>query len=109
MPADICAELQASFRNFHRLSFFSEIGTEPRNARKAAHQFIKAGAYRGVGTDSASPLNFHTEAMGYEMSALVRPDGSDRARGKGSRARLLSFDRQPCDAPSRCPATRPAR
>ena len=25
----------------------------------------------GVGNDAASPLNFHTEAMWYEMSALV--------------------------------------
>jgi len=71
MPADIYAELQASFRNFHRLSYFSEIGTEMRNARKFARQFIEAGAYMGVGTDSASPLNFHTEAMAYEMAALV--------------------------------------
>jgi imidazolonepropionase-like amidohydrolase len=71
MPADIFAELQASFRNFHRLSYFSEIGTETRNARKSAHQFIQAGAYMGVGTDAASPMNFHTEAMWFEMSALV--------------------------------------
>jgi len=71
MPADIYAELQASFRNFHRLSYFTEIGTETRNARKSAHQFIQAGAYMGVGTDAASPLNFHTEAMWFEMAALV--------------------------------------
>ena len=25
----------------------------------------------GVGTDAASPLNFHTEAMAFEMKALV--------------------------------------
>jgi len=71
MPADIYAELQASFQDFHRLSYFSEIGTETRNSRKAARQFIDAGAYMGVGTDSASPLNFHTEAMAFEMAALV--------------------------------------
>ncbi|MBW2715550.1 MAG: amidohydrolase family protein, partial [Deltaproteobacteria bacterium] len=71
MPADIYAELQASFQDFHRLSYFSEIGTETRNSSKAAHQFIDAGAYMGVGTDSASPLNFHTEAMAFEMAALV--------------------------------------
>ncbi len=71
MPADIYAELQDSFRNFHRLSYFTEIGTETRNARKSARQFIEAGAYMGVGTDAASPMNFHTEAMWFEMSALV--------------------------------------
>jgi len=71
MPADFYAELQRSFRNFHRLSYFHDIGTETRNARRSAQQFIQANAYMGVGTDAASPMNFHTEAMWREMSALV--------------------------------------
>ncbi len=71
MPADIYAEVIDSFDNFHRLSYFHEIGLETRNSKVAAKQFIEAGAYMGVGTDAASPLNFHTEAMWYEMSALV--------------------------------------
>jgi len=71
MPADIYAEVIDSFTNFHRLSYFHHIGDETRNSRVAARQFIDAGAYMGVGTDAASPLNFHTEAMWYEMKALV--------------------------------------
>lgn len=71
MPADFYAELQASFQDFHRLSYFAEIGIETRNARRAGSQFIEANAYMGVGTDAASPLNFHFEAMWREMSALV--------------------------------------
>lgn len=71
MPPDIYAEVIDSFNNFHRLSYFYDIGTETRNSKVAARQFIEAGAYMGVGTDAASPLNFHTEAMWYEMSALV--------------------------------------
>ncbi len=71
MPADIYAELIDSFRDFHRLSYFHEIGRETRNSKIAARQFIAAGAYIGVGTDAASPLNFHTEAIWREMSALV--------------------------------------
>jgi imidazolonepropionase-like amidohydrolase len=71
MPADIYAEVIDSFENFHRLSYFHDIGQETRNARRSARQFIEAGAYMGVGTDAASPLNFHTEAMWYEMKALV--------------------------------------
>lgn len=71
MPADIYAEFIASLENFHRNSYFLEIGRESRNARKSAGQFIAAGAYMGVGTDAASPLNMHTEAMWREMSALV--------------------------------------
>ena len=71
MPPDIYAEFIDSFKDFHRLSYFHDIGRETRNAKIAARQFIDAGAYMGVGTDAASPLNFHTEAMWYEMSALV--------------------------------------
>ena len=71
MPPDIYAEVLDSFRDLHRLSYFREIGTETRNARRSAHQFIEAGAYMGIGTDSGSPLNFNTEAMWHEMSALV--------------------------------------
>ena len=71
MPADIYAEVIDSFKDFHRLSYFHEIGRETRNSEIAARQFIAAGAYIGVGTDAASPLNFHTEAMWREMSALV--------------------------------------
>ncbi|GMR17554.1 MAG: amidohydrolase family protein [Gammaproteobacteria bacterium] len=71
MPADIYAEVIDSFTDFHRLPYFREIGRETRNAKIAARQFIAAGAYMGVGTDAASPLNFHTEAMWREMSALV--------------------------------------
>ncbi|RLA28807.1 MAG: hypothetical protein DRQ63_02605 [Gammaproteobacteria bacterium] len=71
MPADIYEEFIASFENFHRRSYFYDIGQESRNAEKSAGQFIEAGAYMGVGTDAASPLNMHTEAMWREMSALV--------------------------------------
>lgn len=71
MPPDIYASFMASFENFHRRSYFHDIGQETRNAQKSASQFIEAGAYMGVGTDAASPLNMHTEAMWREMSALV--------------------------------------
>lgn len=71
MPPDIYAEMQASFENFHRLPYFHDIGEETRHSKIAARQFIDASAYMGVGTDAASPMNFHTEAMWREMSALV--------------------------------------
>jgi len=71
MPPDVAAEVRASFDQFHRLSYFHEIGLEVRNARLASRQFIDAGAVIGVGTDAASPMNFHTEAMWFELKALV--------------------------------------
>jgi imidazolonepropionase-like amidohydrolase len=71
MPADIYESFIASFENYHRLSYYQDIGQETRNARVSAKQFIEAGAYMGVGTDAASPLNMHDQAMWREMSALV--------------------------------------
>ena len=71
MPSDFYADFIKSFENFHRNSYFNDIGRETRNAVNSASQFIDAGAYMGVGTDAASPLNMHTEAMWREMSALV--------------------------------------
>jgi imidazolonepropionase-like amidohydrolase len=71
IPKHIYAELQRSFKQIARLPYFSDIEQETRNAQASASQFVDAGAFMGVGTDAASPLNFHTEAMWREMSALV--------------------------------------
>ena len=71
MPPDIYEEFMASMENYHRLEYYHHIGRETRNAAMSASQFIESGAYMGVGTDAASPLNMHTEAMWREMSALV--------------------------------------
>lgn len=71
MPADFYENFLASFENFHRNSYFNDIGREIRNSQQSASQFIDAGVIMGVGTDAASPLNMHTEAMWREMSALV--------------------------------------
>jgi len=71
MPPDVYEDFMASFENWHRLSYYHDIGQETRNSKRSASQFIDAGAYMGVGTDAASPLNMHDEAMWREMSALV--------------------------------------
>ncbi len=71
MGADVFAELQRSFKNFRALSYFTDTPDEIRLSKINARQFIDANAYMGVGTDAASPLNFHTEAIWREMSALV--------------------------------------
>ena len=71
LPADLYAEMQDSFKNWQRLSYFQHIGDETRGSKLSAHQFIEAGAYMGVGTDAASPLNFHLDAMATEMQALT--------------------------------------
>lgn len=71
MPKDIYEEFMASFENFHQLPYFRNAATEIRNSKKSAGQFIAAGARIGVGTDAASPLNTHLEAIWREMAALV--------------------------------------
>jgi len=71
MGAEIYAEVESSFENINTLSYFSHIDEEMAAAELAAPQFIRAGAYMGVGTDAASPMNFHHEAMPIEMQALV--------------------------------------
>ena len=71
LPADLYSEFQRSFKLFHRRGYFREVEREIKHARIASRQFIDAGAVMGVGTDGGSPLNFHTEAMWREMSALV--------------------------------------
>ena len=71
MPEDFYESFVRSFERYHRNTYFYDIGRESRNAKKSAGQFIQHGAYMGVGTDAASPLNMHTEAMWREMSALV--------------------------------------
>lgn len=71
LPADLYEEFQRSFQNFHRRDYFRDVERESRLAMVAARQFIKADAVMGVGTDGGSPMNFHTEALWREMSALV--------------------------------------
>jgi imidazolonepropionase-like amidohydrolase len=71
LPPDIYEEFQRSFEDFHRLSYFRTAPRQVRNSEIAARQFIEADAVMGMGTDSGSPLNFHTESAWREISALV--------------------------------------
>ncbi len=70
-PPDIYAEVQRSFEDFHRLSYFATTPRQIRNSEIAARQFIEADAVLGMGTDSGTPMNFHTESAWREISALV--------------------------------------
>ena len=70
-PPDVYEEVQLSFTDFERLGYFRTTPRQIRNSKVAARQFIEANAVMGVGTDAASPMNFHTEAMWREMEALI--------------------------------------
>ena len=71
LSPELYQEFQRSFENFHRNSYFRTTPRQIRNSGVAANQFIEAGAVIAMGTDSGSPMNFHTEAAWREVSALV--------------------------------------
>ena len=71
LSPDLYREFQRSFEDFHRNSYFRTTARQIRNSEVAARQFIDGGAVIAMGTDSGSPVNFHTEAAWREISALV--------------------------------------
>lgn len=71
LPPELYREFQRSFEDFHRNSYFRTTARQIRNSEIAARQFIEGGAVIAMGTDSGSPVNFHTEAAWREISALV--------------------------------------
>jgi imidazolonepropionase-like amidohydrolase len=68
---EIYQEVQDSFKNWHTLGYFSRIDSEMFFREKVAKQWIESGAIMGMGTDSGTPMNFHTEALWREMRAHV--------------------------------------
>lgn len=71
IPEPLYNDMQRSFKHFQRNDYFRRIGRETRAAKLAAKQLIEANLFLGVGTDSGTPMNFHTESMWREMQALV--------------------------------------
>ncbi len=67
----IWEEVQNSLKGFQRLSYFSTTDQEMRFSRASLGQWIEANATMGMGTDSGTPMNFHTEALWREMKAHV--------------------------------------
>lgn len=64
-------EVQDSFKQWHTLSYFHRTDREMFFRERALGQFIEAGAVMGMGTDSGTPMNFHTEALWREIKAHV--------------------------------------
>ncbi len=70
-PPDIHDEVQRSLENFHTLRYFRTTPRQMFFGDASLGQFITAGAVMGMGTDSGTPMNFHTEAMWREIKAHV--------------------------------------
>lgn len=65
------SEVQNSLKSFHRLAYFSTTDQEMLYAKPSLKQWIDSGATMGMGTDSGTPMNFHTEALWREIKAHV--------------------------------------
>jgi imidazolonepropionase-like amidohydrolase len=70
-PPDIWQEVQDSFRNWHALPYFQRTDREMFFRERGIKQFIDSGAVMGMGTDSGTPMNFHTEALWREIKVHV--------------------------------------
>jgi imidazolonepropionase-like amidohydrolase len=64
-------EVQRSLRNFQALGYFARTDREMFFRERGMKQFIESGAVMGMGTDSGTPMNFHTEALWREIKAHV--------------------------------------
>jgi imidazolonepropionase-like amidohydrolase len=68
---DIYAEVQDSLRNWWTLGYFQRTDREMLFRERGVKQFIEAGAVMGMGTDSGTPMNFHSEALWREIKVHV--------------------------------------
>jgi imidazolonepropionase-like amidohydrolase len=68
---DIYAEVQDSLKNWWTLSYFQRTDREMLYREAGVKQFIDSGAVMGMGTDSGTPMNFHSEALWREIKVHV--------------------------------------
>jgi imidazolonepropionase-like amidohydrolase len=71
LTPEIYAEVQDSLKNWRALGYFARTDREMFFRERGLKQFIEAGAIMGMGTDSGTPMNFHTEALWREAKAHV--------------------------------------
>ncbi len=70
-PPDVYAEVQQSFRSWHTLGYFRNMNRVTQFGGPLVRQWISSGAVVGMGTDSGTPMNFHTEALWRELKVFV--------------------------------------
>jgi imidazolonepropionase-like amidohydrolase len=68
---DIYGEVQNSLSNWWSLGYFQRTDREMLFRERGVKQFVEAGAVMGMGTDSGTPMNFHTEALWREIKVHV--------------------------------------
>jgi imidazolonepropionase-like amidohydrolase len=70
-PPKIYAEVQESFKNFHALNYFQNMDRIADVVPASLRKWVQSGALIGMGTDSGTPMNFHTDALWREMKLFV--------------------------------------
>jgi imidazolonepropionase-like amidohydrolase len=68
---DIYAAVQDSLKNWWTLGYFQRTDREMLFRERGVKQFIESGAVMGMGTDSGTPMNFHSEALWREIKVHV--------------------------------------
>jgi len=71
MTPAIYAEVQRSLGNWRALGYFGRTDREMVFREKGVRQFTDSGTVLGMGTDSGTPMNFHTEALWREAKVHV--------------------------------------
>ena len=71
MPPEVYAEIQDSLKNWRALGYFARTDREMIFRERGVKQFVDSGAVIGMGTDSGTPMNFHTEALWREAKVHV--------------------------------------
>jgi imidazolonepropionase-like amidohydrolase len=69
--AEIYGEVRDSLKNWWSLPYFQRTDREMLYRERGVKQFVEAGAVIGMGTDSGTPLNFHSEALWREIKVHV--------------------------------------
>jgi imidazolonepropionase-like amidohydrolase len=69
--AEIYDEVQRSLNNWWSLGYFQRTDREMLYRERGVKQFIESGAVMGMGTDSGTPMNFHSEALWREIKVHV--------------------------------------
>jgi imidazolonepropionase-like amidohydrolase len=70
-PPELYAEVQDSMKNWRALGYFGRTDREMLFRERGVKQFVESGTVLGMGTDSGTPLNFHTEALWREAKVHV--------------------------------------
>jgi imidazolonepropionase-like amidohydrolase len=70
-PPEIHGEIQDSLKNWPALGYFQRTDREMLYRERGVKQFIESGAVMGIGTDSGTPMNFHSEALWRELKVHV--------------------------------------